>query len=149
MSILLASDQYTATLASVNATNAASDAAMLQKYGDVFTQITYATSQGSYTTSYKIADINDATAFSGMMTRAGYTITQNSTTFNISWLFVIATATNSALPPNAVGVLTNNGSGVLSWTSTTTTTSITASQITTALGYVPKTFSIAMSAALS
>jgi hypothetical protein len=194
MSILLASDQYTVTNSAVSTANSASDAIMLEKYGDVFSQIEYKSTQGLYTTTYTITDLTDATAFSSMLVRAGYAVTQNVGTFNISWLFVSGVTTASVLPTDSVGVLTNNGTGTLSWvpdtsitlTSNQVTTALgftpipasglsvttasatgtgalsysngvftftparlTASQINSALGYVPKTFAIAMSAAMS
>jgi len=116
MPILLASDQYNSTKTAISATNAANDAIMLGKYGDVFTQITYASNQGLYSTSYILTDLSDSTAFIAMLNRAGYTVTQSETIFNISWLFVTSPTTASVLPTNSTGYLSNNGGGQLSWT---------------------------------
>jgi hypothetical protein len=148
MTFPLASDQYTATNSAISTAELAVEQQLLAKYGDLFTQITYATSQQQYTTTYTVPNLTDIPPFISALQRAGYTVTQNSYVLSISWLFITAPGTANVLPVNAVGFLTNDGTGQLSYTPASSVI-LTSNQITTALGYKPKQFAIAMGAALS
>ena len=148
MTFPLASDQYTATNSAIATAELAVEQQLLAKYGDLFTQITYATSQQQYTTTYTVPTLTDIPPFVSALQRAGYTVTQNKYDLSISWLFTSTPGTANVLPVNSSGFLTNNGTGQLSYTPASSVV-LTANQVTTALGYKPKQFAIAMSAALS
>jgi hypothetical protein len=148
MTFPLASDQYTATNSAISTAQLAVEQQLLAKYGDLFTQITYATTQQQYSTTYTIDTLTDIPPFISALQRAGYTVTQNSYVLSISWLFTSAIGTANVLPANSLGFLTNNGTGQLTYTPASAIV-LTSGQVTNALGYKPKQFAIAMSAALS
>lgn len=148
MTFPLASDQYTATNLAISTAEIAAEQQLLAKYGDLFTQIAYATTQQQYSTTYTVNNLSDIPAFVSALQRAGYTVTQNKYVLSISWLFVSGIGTANVLPANNLGFLQNNGTGQLSWTPISAVT-LTANQVNNALGYAPKTFAIAMGAALS
>jgi len=148
MTFPLASDQYTATNLAVSTAQLAIEQQLLEKYGDLFTQISYAATQQQYSTTYTVPNLTDIPPFVSALQRAGYTVTQSNYTLSISWLFTSAIGTANVLPSNSLGFLTNNGTGQLTYTPAGSI-ALTANQVTAALGYKPKQFAIAMSAALS
>ena len=148
MTFPLASEQYTATNSAITAAELAVEQQLLAKYGDLFTQISYATTQQQYATTYTVTNLSDIPEFISALQRAGYTVTQHNYDLAISWLFTSSTGTANVLPANAVGFLTNNGNGQLTYTPASSIV-LTSNQVTNALGYKPKQFAIAMGAALS
>jgi len=148
MTFPLASDQYTATNSAISTAQLAVEQQLLAKYGDLFTQIAYAATQQQYSTTYTVDNLTDIPPFISALQRAGYTVTQNNYVLSISWLFTSAIGTANVLPSNSLGFLTNNGTGQLTYTPASSI-ALTSTQVTTALGYKPKQFAIAMSAALS
>ena len=147
MTFPLASEQYTATNSAISTAQLAVEQQLLATYGDLFTQIAYATTQQQYSTTYTVPNLTDIPPFISALQRAGYTVTQNNHDLSISWLFTSAIGTANVLPSNSSGFLTNNGAGQLSYTPAASI-ALTSNQITTALGYKPKQFAIAMGAAL-
>jgi hypothetical protein len=148
MTFPLASDQYTATNSAISTAQLEVEQQLLAKYGDLFTQISYATTQQQYSTTYTVPNLTDIPALISALQRAGYTVTQNSYVLSIGWLFTSAIGTANVLPADSAGFLTNNGTGQLSYT-TVSSIAITSTQVIAALGYKPKQFAIAMGAALS
>jgi hypothetical protein len=148
MTFPLASDQYTATNSAISTAQLAVEQQLLAKYGDLFTQISYAATQQQYSTTYTVDTLTDIPPFISALQRAGYTVTQNNYVLSISWLFTSAIGTANVLPADLAGFLTNNGTGQLSYTPISAI-ALTSTQVTTALGYKPKQFAIAMGAALS
>jgi hypothetical protein len=148
MTFPLASDQYTATNSAIVTAQLEVEQQLLAKYGDLFTKIAYATTQQQYSTTYTIDTLTDIAPFISALQRAGYTVTQNSNILSISWLFASAIGTANVLPADSTGFLTNNGLGQLTYTPSSSIT-LTSNQVVVALGYKPKQFAIAMSAALS
>jgi len=119
MSISTATFQYSASNLAVSSANAIVDAGIESAYSDLFASITSASSAGRFTVTYDVTGKANVSTLIDTLKRYSYTVIQSGTSITISWLTAVPTTATSLLPANAIGYLTNDGTGVLTWSAPT------------------------------